>query len=172
MGRLFRLPPATAHSKRCPLPSPPFPHSKKGSVPGANIPGTLPFPSHQHQTGRYPLIVPAAALSAGPPYPATPPDKSFWKGKGGAWGGEGEPFSKKVSLSPLIKTFSIPQSVPGGIIGPAPRNGGPIRALPGQRYDNRRPRPGRSPDHPGRGPRHRGPCPCPCAGAGHDPDGR
>ena len=38
MGRLFGLPPVTA-----PFPHPPFPHSKKGSVPGANIPGTLPF---------------------------------------------------------------------------------------------------------------------------------
>lgn len=38
MGRLFGLPPVIA-----PFPHPPFPHSKKGSVPGANIPGTLPF---------------------------------------------------------------------------------------------------------------------------------
>ena len=38
MGRLFGLPPVIA-----PFPHPPVPHSKKGSVPGANIPGTLPF---------------------------------------------------------------------------------------------------------------------------------
>ena len=38
MGRLFGLPPVIA-----PFPHPPFPHSKKGSVPGAHIPGTLPF---------------------------------------------------------------------------------------------------------------------------------
>ena len=38
MGRLFGLPPVIA-----PFPHPPFPHSKKVSVPGANIPGTLPF---------------------------------------------------------------------------------------------------------------------------------
>lgn len=50
MGRPFWRPPGTAHSKKVTPPASSVLHSKKGSVPGANTPGTLPFPSYQNQT--------------------------------------------------------------------------------------------------------------------------
>ena len=67
MGRLFGLPPVIA-----PFPHPPFPHSKKGSVPGANIPGTLPFLIKTRQgaslsvdrTRRSPVSMPALPCDA------------------------------------------------------------------------------------------------------------
>ncbi|WP_337440520.1 hypothetical protein, partial [Desulfovibrio sp.] len=92
MGRLFGLPPVTA-----PFPHPPFPHSKKGSVPGANIPGTLPFPSHQHQTGRYPLIVSPQPCQQARHILRRLLIKVFGRERGEHEGGEGEPFSGRLS---------------------------------------------------------------------------